>query len=107
MIGYHTTDCNGITELAPTPVRMRQILDAVVHDQSNADYPDAWITDGKSGWTLTYINNGVITLENADRDDMPTRCIRGVSVAQAFMMWQLLSRGQIDQVLKQKWEELK
>ncbi|MBN1403668.1 MAG: hypothetical protein JW942_04280 [Opitutales bacterium] len=105
-MSYHTTDSNGISELNPTPMRMREILGSVLEDSDSADYPDAWLTHGPSGWTLTYASNKVLTLENADRDDMPSRCMRNVPLNRALELWMLLAKGDTRAVLGQDWSKI-
>ncbi|MFA5257422.1 MAG: hypothetical protein WC360_04670 [Opitutales bacterium] len=88
-------------------VRMREVVASVREDSDDAEHPDAWLTHGLSGWTLTFSSTGVMTLENADRDDLPSRFMRGVSPIRALELWQLLAGGNVKAVLAQPWERLR
>jgi len=103
---YHTTDAFGITELNPPLMRMREVIASVREDAADVEHPNAWLTHGQSGWTLTYSAAGVMTLENSDSDEMPSRCIRRMTPVRALELWQLLASGDVRAVLGQPWNAL-
>lgn len=99
---YHTTDPDGISEIAPSPVRQREILEAVA--DSGAPHPDAALMHA-TGWTLTYTAGGVLLWEH-NRGRQPTRMRRDVSLDEAWGLWQTLARGEVERIEKEAWQPL-
>lgn len=101
---YHTTDVDGISMLNPDLKSMRALLASL--DQASArdaDHPDVSLVHDASGWSLSVFANGTVTLENfEDEEDVPVY-MNHISRQDALTMWQQLSRGEIERILKQPW----
>lgn len=101
---YHTTDSDGISELNPTPEKMRELLDSLDSaDTQEAEHPDVCLVHDPSGWSLSVYPSGVVTFENLDEPDDAPRFMTGVSRNQALGLWLELSRGEIRQINSRSW----
>jgi hypothetical protein len=76
-----------------------------------AEHPDAWLRLGKDDGPLyvaTITRDGLAVFEQwADADFetelKPAGCIGEVSIDEAFEIWSLLRRADIESVMKQQW----
>ena len=101
---YHTTDSYGISELYPTPEKMRELLDSLdTKGPHEAEHPDVSLVHDPSGWIISVYPSGVVTFENLDEADEIPRFMSGVSRNQAFELWLDLSRGEIQRVNSRPW----
>lgn len=80
---YHTTDGNGVTEINPSPEKIRIILDSV--DNPDMDYPDVSLFTEK-GWSLTYCESGILLLENLNASDQ-IRYLRNCDRETVLALW--------------------
>ena len=101
---YHTTDCEGISELNPTAEKMRELLDSLdAQGAHEAEHPDVSLVHDPSGWALSFYPSGIVTFENFDEKDDSPRFMRGITRNQALEMWLELSRGELQQVNSRPW----
>jgi hypothetical protein len=101
---YHTTDTDGITELNPSPEKMRELLDSLDDtDAEEADHPDVSLIHDSTGWALSVFPSGVVTFENLDEPDGAPRYMSHITRNQALKLWLELSRGEINQVKSRAW----
>lgn len=101
---FHTTDADGISELNPTPEKMRELLASLDNAEAfEAEHPDVSLVHDPSGWSLSVFPSGVVTFENLDEDDDIPRFMTGVTRNEALALWLELSRGQIKQVNSRPW----
>ena len=58
----------------------------------------------ESGWSLSYGRRGTLILEKVDSDSPADRFHqKGVSPAYVSALWELLSRGALDQIRREPW----
>ena len=101
---YHTTDSEGISEINPDRMRMREILEEVGSAESaDAPHPDVSLVHDTSGWMVTVYPGGVVTLENlGDADELPFY-LRKVGLSEALSLWTELAEGNIAKLRKRPW----
>lgn len=101
---YHTTDAEGISELSPTPEKMRELLNSLDDiDANEPDHPDVSLVHDPSGWSLSVFPSGIITFENLDEPDDVPRHMCHVARNDALALWLELSSGRIDHIKTQPW----
>ncbi|WOO39835.1 hypothetical protein [Rubellicoccus peritrichatus] len=100
---FYTTDRDGITEINPSERKLREILRSL--DEDRSEHGEVWLTHTESNWQATVFSNGTIHLENETLHE-PTRELRGTGFAKALEIWEMLSRGNTEAILKQPWNLL-
>ena len=100
---YHSTDADGISEINPSPQRMRDLV-ALLDEPEFLDkeHPDLSLIHDASGWSLTLFPSGNVVWENLD-DEAGAATLTGVSRNRAYELWLMLSRGEIEQLKRQGW----
>lgn len=101
---YHSTDCDGISELSPSKSRMREII-ALLDDPDiqDADHPDVSLTNDANGWSITLYASGIATYENLDSADTAPRYLPKVSRHEGLKLWCALSAGDLKALDQYDW----
>ncbi|ADE53797.1 hypothetical protein [Coraliomargarita akajimensis] len=101
---YHSTDCDGVSELRPDRERMREIIAQLDDpDIADADHPDVSLTNDSNGWSITFYASGIATYENLDADDSPPKYLPKISRAEALKLWCDLAAGKLDWIESHAW----
>ena len=101
---YHTTDTDGVSDLNPCEIKMREIiaqLDEPGAEESN--HPDVSLVHDPSGWSVSLFPSGIATLENLDEEDSPPRYLNKLNRQQALQLWKELAQGKIEYILQHPW----
>lgn len=91
----------GDSEDNPSADRMREVLDEL--DVSDPEHPDTWLVH-ESEWTLSAFESGLIIWDNPELSDGP-RYREQVSRDEVLHLWELLSRGEIEEIESLSWKE--
>jgi len=108
---YHTTDADGISEINPDKLRLRELLEEAyaqhpVKLPMDADFSDVSLIHDTSGWSLSVFPSGVLVWENLDESEATARCMRQVSLDRALALWLALAEGNIALIESAPWENL-
>lgn len=98
---FYTTDRDGITEINPSDLTLREILRSLQEDRS--EHGEVWMTHSESNWQVTVFSNGTIHLENESLGE-ETRELRGTSFETALRLWKTLASGNTGKLLKEPWK---
>lgn len=103
---FHTTDCDGVSQLNPDKETMRKVITQLDDpDAEQVDHPDVSLVHDSSGWSISLYPTGIATFENLNDNDAPPKVMTNLSRNAALKLWIDLSKGRIDQLKALNWED--
>jgi len=101
----HSTDAFGVSRLNPDDDALHELLDSLEDDDiKRAEHPDVSLTNDTLGWSISFSPTGIVTLENLDEADAPSRYVIERTRNQTLELWIHLREGRIDALLAMGWE---
>ncbi len=104
---FHTTDCDGVSQLNPDTATLREVIAQLGDpDFDDTDHPDVSLVHDPSGWSISLFPTGIATFENLGDNDRAPKIMTGLTRHAALKLWIELSKGRIDQLKALNWEDV-
>ena len=104
---FHTTDCDGVSQLNPDIETLREVIAQLDDpDFEEADHQDVSLVHDPSGWSMTLFPTGIATFENLSDSDSPPKVMSGLTRTAALKLWIELSKGHIEHLKALEWEDV-
>ncbi len=105
---YHTTDTDGVSEINPCEVRMRETITQLdAPDAEEIEHPDVALVHDSTGWSISLFPSGVVTFENLGDAQKEPLYLTNIDRDRAFELWQSLAAGKIEKLLALPWQQEK
>ena len=98
------TDSFGTIYIDPSEATIKSLLGSLFDKATEVcPHKDVAISHYKSGYSLVYYDNKIITLENLNVPDPSIQFIRNISLKSATELFSALNKNQIDSIINQPW----
>ena len=99
------TDAFGTTYIDPSEAKIKSLVESLFTKSTEAcPHKDLSISHYKSGYSLVYHDNNILTLENLIELEPQIKFIRGITIKKATELFSALNKNQIDSIINQPWQ---
>lgn len=99
---YHSTDRNGISLVRPSSAAMRALLQQLIDEHTDDDYPEVCLMNDSLGWTILVYPSAIVSLEiDKNPDDILYMQLKHCT--DALQLWELLAEGNTQSLLQYPW----